>query len=72
MCYILSSALHGHDHTARMTGSPQQAVLAQVAVTLGHCHAGVTQYLLHFVETAARVDQKAGKRVTQIVHSHFR
>lgn len=39
-----------------------------MAVTLGHDHAAVPQYLLHLIKTAARVDQKAGERMAQVVH----
>lgn len=46
--------------------------MTEVAVALGHCDAAVPQNLLHFIETAARVDQKAGKAVAQVVHPNFR
>ena len=58
--FNLRLSLHRHDCT-RVAGSLQQTVLTEMTVALGHHNAGVTQYLLHLIETAAGVDQKAGK-----------
>ncbi len=54
-----------------MLGCRQQGVLAQVCITLGGFDLGVPQDVLHLVQRAPRVDQQAGKRVTQIVHAHI-
>jgi hypothetical protein len=39
--------------------------------TLGGFDLGVTQDVLHLIQRPARIDQQAGKRVTQIVHAHI-
>jgi hypothetical protein len=42
-----------------------------MAIALGHDYTGVTQYLLYLIETAARVDQEAGKAVAKIMHAYI-
>lgn len=49
-----------------------QTLAVEVSVAAGGADVGVTEQLLHLIQTAPRVDQKTGKTVAQIVHPQIR
>jgi len=52
-------------------GRPQKRVLGKVRVSCRYLGILVSEYLLHLVQRASRVHEKAGEAVPQVMQAHI-